>query len=493
MIWEKDGCCGKEKPMNRKMFTLLAFALLLVFSPVCRAETYIVSPDGMTLTEALALCADGDVIDLADGVYSEPGEVFPLTVQKAITLRAAEGASPVIDAPALEAALRVEADHVAFQGLDIRFRRTGIYAIGNDMTVENCRITLADPAWRTSSCGMWCGGVYRVTLRDCAFTGCGVSLAGPPLSESSAGKPVLTGLFEVGEELEYFTTHTMENCTVNGKPLFYAVSLPEVSAPEGMGEIVCCGCGKVTVKNADVSDCSMGMELVYNDWIDIENCSADRCGVFGIYAAKCGGGTLNRCSAEQTNHGLDVRACQQITLLNCAAVNCEQGLFFSKVNDSAMIGCAVTGTGQGYFMAGGEGNILLNCAAVACENGFRLEKEESVLMTGCTAEKCTVCGARLFASPAAFVHNTLRENWTAVMAYGGVSFDIADNLFENNACCGLYLRDIAFSRIAGNTFTGSGQISVQAVGVVNGSLWLENALDLPADFSGVSDGFGLME
>ena len=480
--------------MNRHMIRLLLiFLLLLLFPLLALGETYSVSPDGLTLTEALALCADGDVIELADRVYSEPTETFPLTIQKAITLRAAEAASPVIDAPALKPAFRVEADHVALQNLDIRFRRTGIYAIGNDITVENCRVTLADAAWRTSSCGMWCGGVYRAALRDCAFTGCGVCLAGPPLSESSAGKPVLTGLFEVGEELEYFTTHTVDNCTVNGKPLFYAVSLPEICVPEGMGEIICCGCGKVTVKNADVSDCSMGMELVYNDWIDIENCRADRCGVFGMYAAKCGGGTLNCCSAEQTNHGLDIRACRHITLLNCAAVNCEQGLFFSKVEDSAMTGCTVTGTGQGCFMAGGKGNILLNCAAIGCENGFRLEKEGHVLMTGCTAEHCTVCGVRLYATPAAFVHNTLRENWTAVMGYGGVSFDMADNLFENNACCGLYLRDIAFSRFAGNAFIDSGQISVQAVGAVNGSLWLENTLDLPADFSGVSDVFGLTE
>ena len=474
------------------MIRLLLFFLLL-FPLIAHAETYSVSPDGLTLTEALSLCADGDVIELAEGVYSEAAETFPLTIQKAITLRAAEGASPVIDAPAFKAALRVEADGVTLQNLDIRFRRTGIYAIGDDLTVENCRFALADEAWRTSSCGMWCGGIYRMTLRNCAFTGCGVSLAGPPLSESSKGKPVLTGLFEVGEDVEYFTTQTIENCTVNGKPLFYAVSLPEVTVPECMGEIICCGCGEVTAQNADVSDGSMGMVLVYNDRVTVENCKADRCGVFGIYVAKCGGGTLEGCSAEQTNHGLDIRASQHIVLSNCTAISCDQGLFFSKVNDSAMMDCSVTGTGQGYFMAGGRGNTLLNCSADGCENGFHLEKEGHVLMTGCTVKNCTVCGVRLDATPTAFIHNTLKDNWTAVMAYGGVSFDMADNLFENNACCGLYLRDIAYSRFAGNTFFGSGQISVQAVGTLGGSAWLGNDLDIPMDFSGAKDGFGLTE
>lgn len=260
-----------------------------------------------------------------------------------------------------------------------------------------------------------------------------------------------------------------------------------------MGEIICCDCDQVTVKNADVSDGSMGMVLAYNRRVTVENCKADRCGVFGIYIAKCESGLVKDCSAEQTNHGLDVRACEHIVLSNCSAIDCDQGLFFSKVYDSAMIGCAATGSGRGYFMAGGKGNTLYHCLAEHCENGFHLEKEGHVLMTGCTAAHCTVCGVRLDATPAAFIQNTLRENWTAVMAYGNVSFDMADNLFENNACCGLYVRDIAFSRFAGNTFIGSGQISVQAVDALGGSAWLGNALDIPIDFSAAADGFGLDE
>ncbi len=474
--------------MKRIIWLLL---LVLLIPLAARADTRTVSPGG--LTDALAACADGDVIELADGVYGEDAESFPLVIDKAVTVRAAQGASPVIDAPAFKAALRVETDGVTLEGLDIRFRRTGIYAIGNDLTVENCKISLAEEEWRTSSCGMWCGGIYRMTVRSCAFAGCGISLAGPPLSEKSADLPKLTGLFEVGEDADYFVTHTIESCTVNGKPLFYAVSQPAVTAPADAGEIIVCGCGEVTVEGADVSDCSMGMVLAYNGQVILTDCKADRCGVFGIYVAKCGGGTLTRCSARETNHGLDIRASRHIVLRDCSAADCDQGLFFSLVEDGAMIGCAVTGTGQGYFMAGGGGNTLTDCAAVQCENGFNLQKEGHVLMTGCTAEGCTVCGVRLDATPTVFVRNTLRDNWTAVMAYGGVSFDMADNLFEDSACCALYLRDIGFSRFSGNAFTGSRQKSVQAAGTLGGSVWIGNSVDLPIDFSGAADRFGLSD
>lgn len=473
-----------------KRLSCLLF-LLLSLACAASAETYAVSPQGLTITDALSQCRDGDVIVLSAGIYDETIDSFPLVIDKAVTLRGEDGA--VIDAPAFKAALRVEADGVTLEKLDVRFRRTGVYAVGSDLTLENCKISLADEAWRTSSCGMWCGGVYRLTLKNCAFSSCGVSLAGPPLSEKTGNVPKLTGLFEVGEEVDFFTTHTIENCTVNGKPLFYAVSQTAVTAPEDAGEIICCGCDEVTVRNADVSDCSMGMVLAYNRSISLENCRADRCGVFGIYVAKCEEGLLKNCSAHETNHGLDIRASRHILLQGCSATDCDQGLFFSLVRDSAMIDCTVTGTGQGYFMAGGSGNILWNCAAIACENGFNLQKEGHVLMTGCAADGCTVCGVRLDATPTAFIHNTLRDNWVALMAYGGVSFDIADNLFENSACCALYLRDIGYSRFSANTFVGSAQASVQAIGTLGESLWLGNHLDVSVDFSGAADEFGLMD
>ena len=467
------------------------FALLLLLPIVAGAETLSVSPEGMTVTEALSRCADGDVIVLSPGVYDETRETFPLTVTKAVTIQGEDGA--VIDAPALKAALRIEKDGVTLENLDIRFRRTGVYAIGNDLTLENCKITLAEEKWRVSSCGMWCGGIYRLTLRDCAFTACSISLAGPPLSESTGDVPKLTGLFEVGEDEGFFTTHVIENCTVNGKPLFYAASLPSVTAPSDAGEIICCGCDEVIVRNAAVSDGSMGMVLAHNRYVLLENCQADRCGVFGIYVAKCAGGRLSGCSARETNHGLDVRGSEHILLENCTAADCEQGMFFSATGNSAMVNCTVTGTRQGYFMAVGSGNVLQNCTAIACENGFNLQKEGHVLMTGCRIEKCTTCGVRLDRTPTAFIHNTLTDNWVGVMAYGGVSVDIADNLFENTAGCALYLRDIGFSRISGNTFTGDQQSSVQLVGALGGSLWIGNELDIPADFSQTADGFALTD
>ena len=465
----------------KQIGVVIALLVLCCFCAYASAEEWQVSPGGLSIGEALSQCGDGDVIILAGGLYDQERETFPLVVDKKVTLCAAEGESPEIYAPHHLSGLRIEAEGVTLRGLTVAMEHIGLYVTGSDLTVEDCTFRLGDPAWRTSSCAIWLGGVYRAKLLNCDFTGCGPCLAGPPISERSMslGLPVLTGMFEVGEEIEYFTTHTIENCRVNGKPLCYIVGQETVEAPKDAGMVLCADCGYVSADGLDVSDSSMGMELVYCRRIVLRNCRADRCGIFGIYAAKSTDVLEENCTVEGTNHGLDVRACDRVSLVNCVAQSCDQGLFFSKVNYGSMIDCTVADTGQGIFTAGGYRNLFCRCRVSGCENGFNIQKDTDARIIGSEITGCTVCGVRLDRSPTVFTDNTVRDNWTGVMAYGGVSFVIADNLFDANRSCGLFLRGIDYSQLTGNRFINHPKTSVDARGDMALSLWYANELDLP--------------
>ena len=195
------------------------------------------------------------------GVYDEAAETFPILLDKPLTIRGEAGA--VLDSPRFQTLVRVEADNVTITGVDFQVRKWGIVAAcAQGMTLEDCTFTLADAECRTSSTALWMEGMKRCTLRSCAFNGVSVCVAGDPLSEASAGKAVLTGLCEVGEDLEYFTTHTIEGCTVNGKPLVYLVNQPNALVPEDAGGLIAVGCDGLTVRGLDVSDSSMGIEVV---------------------------------------------------------------------------------------------------------------------------------------------------------------------------------------------------------------------------------------
>ena len=467
--------------MKKGTFWAVLILLMLLLTTAAVAETFHVSPQSLSLTGALALARDGDTIVLAEGTYSEPKEIFPLSVAHRVTICAEDGADAVIDAPAFVEAFRVTAERVTLRGLDIRFRHTGVYAIGDDLTLMDCRLTLADSAWRTSSCGVWLGGVAGANLSGCAFTGCGVSMAGPPLSEASEGRPVLTGLFEVGEDAAYFTSHTITNCTVNDKPLIYQVNQRAFQLDSSAGEVILAGCADAELRGLDVSDGSIGITLAYCENIRIVNCKADRCGIFGIYSAYSEQCQLDRCTVETANHGIDLRASRTITVNSCKATNCDQGIFFSFVEDSIADRCTVTGTGQGYFFAGGARNGVVNCEATACENGLHAQKEGDLLVNGCVFNENTVCAVRMDGSRVTFVDNTVRSNWVGAMAYGNTACTMANNLFDGNKSCGLYLRAIAFSHIVDNRFVNSERSSVQTHGEMNGTALTQNELDIPPE------------
>ena len=470
----------------KKQIILLCLLSLMILPAAALGETYRASPG--ELSALLPQCQAGDVIELADGVYDATNEEFPLLVPRGVTVQAQEGAKPVISSPKMVAAFRVDEPDVTLRGLDIRFLRHGIYAQGDRLALEDCVFTLADDIWRTSSTAMWLGGVREARIVGCEFYGCSISMAGPPVTaDTPADVPVLTRLFEVGEDPAYFTSHTIENCTVNGRPLVYIVNQDQVtvSADANAGEIICAGCGTVIVEGADTSNASMGVMLLHNDTVEIRDSVSSFCGIFGFYVAKCNHVLLVNCQSQGTNHGLDVRACGQAAYDHCQAWECDQGLFFSAVDDGLMVDCAVLGTGQGIFSAGGNHNVFLRCLVDSCETGIHFEKEQNAMITGCIIQGCTVVGIRLERSVVAVVDNDFVDNWVGMMAYGNTTHLVLGNRFTANRNCGLFLRNLAYSQVLNNDFTGHTVYSLILEGELNGTTLLGNSLDMPLQIDGV--------
>ncbi len=148
-----------------KRLWLLCLVMLCLCSAAHAAE-YTVDPNGngdyASLTEAVAAAADGDTLILAGGTYDDSRETFPILVEKQLTISAKEGETPVIASPRLVPALELNADGIRVSGLQIDFLRSGMWIQGDDVAVENCRLSLGSEEWRTSSCGMWVAGAKRV-------------------------------------------------------------------------------------------------------------------------------------------------------------------------------------------------------------------------------------------------------------------------------------------------------------------------------------------
>ncbi len=439
-----------------KKACLLTLFMLLVLGAYAKADTLFVDPDGgayTSITDALAAAQDGDEIILAGGVYDASRESFPILVNQSVILRAEEGETPVIASPVLLAAMKIYAPGTQVEGISFQFMRFGIWVLADDVRVSGCTLALADETWRTSSTGMWLGGSKRVTLTDNVFEGCGIALAGPPISESSKGIPVLTAMFEVGEDIEYFTTHTIENNIVNDRPLRYLMGLEDTVYSEPSGQIIAVECSNVVFQDIDVSRASIGLQFFYCDGIRINRVIADDSGVFGIYAAKSKNCFIENVRANRSAHAIDARDVHHSVIANCIANDCGQGIFLSwsqncLVTDSEMINC-----GTGFFSASGNNNHVNNCLISGNELGMYIQHEPVFTLTHSEIEKNTACGARVTYSGFLAWNNSFDENWVACMTLHCNPVTLNNNTFSGNQDRALFMKDSTVIKLISNQFS----------------------------------------
>lgn len=440
--------------MNR-LFGFVGICLLL--TAVCRLhaqadEVYINTT--MSITEAVLAANAGDVIVLEPGLYQAEHEQYPIHIDQPLTIRARETGKAVIEGIPFQAMFQVNAPGVTIQGLDMRLYRSGIVIHADDVNVSENRFTMADEKYRVSSCGVWIAGAYNATIFNNAFTGCSLCMAGPPISESSKGKVVLTGLFEAGDDTAYFTSHTVVGNTVNGKPLYFFANQDSVHVPRDAGQVIAACCGDVRLDGLDVSDASIGAIIVHCDTVQMVDVKADRGGVFGVYLAFIGGGSLQNVTSNGSNHGIDIRSANNLLVQNCITEQCEQGIFLSWVKNSLLVDCVMTDGGRGLFMAVGQNNQIANCVMQNNENGICTEGDTGVLITNCTVSGNTVAGIRLLRGEATCLSNNISDNRTGMIVSDTVSLTVSGNRFADNQSCGLYLRNLSSAKIVMNQFEG---------------------------------------
>lgn len=384
-----------------------------------------------SITEAVAAAVEGDEIVISGGVYDESRETFPIEVDKTVYIHAAKGEDVLLKSPLITITMKLESPGIRVEGLGFEFiRSSGMYILADDVVLDGCRFQLGDPEWRETACALWISGSKHVTVTNTEFIDSSLAIAGPPDTGEHRGVPVMTALFEVGEDIEYFTTHTFEQNTVNGRPMDYVIGLKDQEYTSDCGQLIAVNCENVVFTGLDVSRASIGLQLVAGTDCTVTDCRAENSGIFGIYLAKCKDCVVENIAANDGSHGIDVRDCDRCLIDHCTANDSGQGIFLSPARDCQVTNCEACNCGTGYFVLG-ENNLVDGCIAEGNELGLYVQKG-SFTMTNSTLRSNTSAG--------------LRSTYCAV--------NIRDNYFEENhvGCTILHTDEASF---AGNTFTGS--------------------------------------
>ena len=437
-----------------KKFLFLATLLLLLLVGAACAEEYTVGEGGdyATLTQALSEATDGDTLRLLPGPHLEEEGNYPIVIGRSVAIIGEEGAT--LTGVPFQSILEITAKDVRIENVRFDLLRYGIKNLADGLTVDGCEFVLADETYRVSSCGIWLAGAYNCTVTNCSFTGCGMCVAGPPLSERSSSMPVLTGLFEVGEDTALFTSHTIEGNTINGRPYYVYFNESDVAVPADAGGALIACCDGVLCEGLDLSESSMGIQIVHSSDVILRDCVADRCGVFGIYLAYIDGGRLENISCHESNHAIDLRDVQSLVVTGCETLDSEQGIFLSWAFDTIVEKCTVTNCGFGFFAAVGEGNVVTDCVFTGNETGVYLQNERDALVWDNDITGSGAAAIRVLKSPCHLLDNRIHDNWVGVLAAETAPLTMLGNTLDGNVSAAVYMRAITRGVIAGNTFTG---------------------------------------
>jgi parallel beta-helix repeat protein len=218
-------------------------------------------PDNYTIIqEAVDEARDRDIVFVYAGSYIEN-----IRVQKAISLIGEDKNTTIIDGNQEGCTINVASENVIIKNFTIigggfdtddfaNFFRAGIRITGSNNTICN-------NIFRKNCLGISGVRVTNLTIVDNSFIEDGVGFT----AYENDGRPEL--------KMKYFL-HTIENNTVNGKPLYYFCNERDIIIDKyEIGQLLLVNCTNFEIKNISISQTDWGLVFAFCNMCVTENCT----------------------------------------------------------------------------------------------------------------------------------------------------------------------------------------------------------------------------
>ena len=266
----------------------------------------------------------------------------------------------------------------------------GVYCCGcSHTTIANCTIS------GNEYCGVDCGCCFNITIVDNTF--------------------VQDGVVVGGNSLFNYVSHTIENNTVNGKPLYYVVNTTSYIVPPDAGQVIIVNSSDITLDGLNLSYTDVGLEIAYSNNIEIHNCTMNNntfgmncvwCSsititsstmsdntLVGVYCYECSNIMITDCMMSNNTYfgvycryELAIMPCSNITITNCIiSNNTYAGVCYYACSNITITACAISDNGYGVYCWQCSGAIEVHYCNIYSndEHGLYNRDSETINATYC--------------------------------------------------------------------------------------------------------------
>jgi parallel beta-helix repeat protein len=341
--------------MTRLLLAAAALVVVLAAAGVGAGATWDVYPGaGTPIQDAIDGAGEGDTIYVHAGTYVENVAVWKRVTligdgADVVTVRARDGQDHVFE---------VIADHVNISGFTLTGAGYAVYASGIYLgsNVDHCNIS--GNRALNNGCGIYLsyssnnmltgntansnfnGGIHLSYSSNNMLTGNTANSkynGGIYLSYSSNNMLTGNNFVDDGLFVEYSYHNSVENNTVNGKPLIYLEDAADYTITNA-GQVILVNCNNITVEDLNLSNTIVGIELWGTDNSIITNITANsnfNCGIL-LYSSSNNMLTGNTANSNN-NRGIYLYYSSNNMLTGNTASNNRYGIcLFGSSNNNAL-------------------------------------------------------------------------------------------------------------------------------------------------------------
>ncbi|MBP2144472.1 parallel beta-helix repeat protein [Methanococcus voltae] len=168
------------------------------------------------------------------------------------------------------------------------------------------------------------------------------------------------GISITGRFLENWNTHTFENNTVDGKPIYYYKDVNNTTVPEDAGQIILANCNGFLIENINVSNLFTGLQMVYssNNLLNNVNVSNSKNGM--LIHMSHNNSFINNKIYLNNNYGIYLQLSDNNTIYNCDISNNREGFKFSGNNNNTINNNLLKNNEIGMYLSNLNNNSIYN-------------------------------------------------------------------------------------------------------------------------------------